>query len=71
MLAEVESAIEVLKGRVVELRLDDGRQFTGTVLGINGLGELRAEVNGIERVFNSANVSLRRQPGSRAAGRPC
>ena len=71
VLKEVEPAIEVLKGQAVELGLDDGRRLTGTVLGINGLGELRAEVNGTERVFNSAEVSLRRRDGSRAAGGPC
>lgn len=71
VLAEVESVVEVLKGRAVELRLGDGRKFTGTVLGINGLGELRAEVNGTERIFNSADVSLRGRDGSRAAGEPC
>jgi BirA family biotin operon repressor/biotin-[acetyl-CoA-carboxylase] ligase len=71
VLTEVESEVEVLKGQAVELRLDDGRKFTGTVLGINGLGELRAEVDGAERIFNSAEVSLRGRAVSKATGKPC
>ena len=59
ILSDIESELDVLNNREVGLHLDNGDQFTGTVLGVNERGELRVLVNGNERVFNSADVSLR------------
>ncbi len=56
---ELQGELGVLTGRDVNLHLDNGAQVSGTVLGINQQGELRVRVQGHERVFNSADVSLR------------
>ena len=59
ILSEIESELDALNNREVGVHLDNGQQLTGTVLGVNERGELRVLVNGNERVFNSADVSLR------------
>ena len=59
ILSDIESELDVLNNREVGVHLDHGQQLTGTVLGVNERGELRVLVNGNERVFNSADVSLR------------
>ena len=60
MLSDIERRIGVLKGRDVGLQLENGDRFTGTVLGVTPYGELRVCMNGEERVFNSADISLER-----------
>jgi BirA family biotin operon repressor/biotin-[acetyl-CoA-carboxylase] ligase len=59
ILPDIKAALDVLNGREVGVHLNNGDQLTGTVLGVNERGELRVLVNGNERVFNSADVSLR------------
>jgi biotin-(acetyl-CoA carboxylase) ligase len=60
LTTELEGQLDGLTGKDVTLNLDDGEQITGTVLGINRRGELRVLVDGHERAFNSADVSLRK-----------
>jgi BirA family biotin operon repressor/biotin-[acetyl-CoA-carboxylase] ligase len=60
IMPELEAQTGALTGKEVNLHLDNGDQLTGTVLGINQGGELRVRVQGRERVFNSADVSLRK-----------
>ena len=71
VVQDIEQRLRSLKGRTVDLYLEDGRQFEGTVLGINSRGELRVEVNGNEMVFNSADVSLRKQESRIRTGDAC
>lgn len=71
VLGEVEQALGVLKGGTVVVRLAGGEEFTGPVLGINALGELRVAADGGVRVFSSADVSLKKWPDLRAGGDPC
>lgn len=59
LTAAIEHRIGALMGREVDLQLEHGDRVSGSVLGINRLGELRVLVHGKERVFNSADVSLR------------
>jgi BirA family biotin operon repressor/biotin-[acetyl-CoA-carboxylase] ligase len=59
ILREVEDQLAILQGKTVSLHLDNGDQLTGTVLGINQRGELRVRVQGHERTFSSADVSLK------------
>jgi len=56
---ELQAELGALTGRDVNLHLGDGTQVSGTVIGINRQGELRVRVQGHERLFNSADVSLR------------
>jgi BirA family biotin operon repressor/biotin-[acetyl-CoA-carboxylase] ligase len=56
---ELQGDLGALTGSEVNLHLANGAQVSGTVLGINRQGELRVRVQGHERVFNSADVSLR------------
>ena len=71
VIQEIEQRFDVLKGQRVTMNLENGRQFEGTVLGINDRGELRVEVDGREMVFNSADVSLSRQANRIRAGDAC
>ena len=71
VLAEVDQALGLLKGGAVVVRLADGEQFTGAVLGINALGELRVAADGDVREFSSADVSLKKWDDSRAGSEPC
>ncbi len=59
ILSDIKAELDVLNNREVSVHLDNGDQLTGKVLGVNSRGELRVLVNGNERVFNSADVSLR------------
>ena len=58
ILSDIKDELDVLNNREVGVHLDNGQQLSGTVLGVNERGELRVLVNGNERVFNSADVSL-------------
>jgi BirA family biotin operon repressor/biotin-[acetyl-CoA-carboxylase] ligase len=59
ILADIKAELDVLNNREVNVHLDNGDRLTGKVLGVNERGELRVLVKGKERVFNSADVSLR------------
>ena len=70
-LSDIERELEALKGRDVNVHLENGEILTGAVLGINAMGELRVQVSGNERVFNSADVSLRQRDDQLEAGDIC
>ena len=59
IFADIRSELDALTGRDVCVHTENGDQFTGRVLGINQAGELRVKVSGQERIFNSADVSLK------------
>lgn len=58
ILDDIRDEAEVLNGRRVRLRLGSGQECAGTALGIAPTGELRVLVDGQERKFSSAEVSL-------------
>jgi len=60
ILSDIKAELEMLNNRDVSLHLDNGDQLSGTVLGVNERGELRVLIDGNERVFNSADVSLKK-----------
>lgn len=67
LLSDFKHELDVLTGKVVSVYCENGDQLTGTVLGINETGELRVLIEGNERVFNCADVSLKKfnsQPGA-------
>lgn len=59
ILPDIKAELDALNGREVGVHLVNGDRLTGTVLGVNERGELRVLVNGNERIFNSADISLR------------
>jgi BirA family biotin operon repressor/biotin-[acetyl-CoA-carboxylase] ligase len=59
ILEDIKDELDGLNNREVSVHLDNGDQLTGTALGVNERGELRVLADGNERVFNSADVSLR------------
>ena len=71
LLTEIEDELGVLTGRDVCLHFDNGEQLTGRVTGINDSGELRVLVNGQERMFSSADVSLGKPVEAPLAGGLC
>ena len=58
ILDDIREEAEILNGRRVHLRLGSGEECAGTVLGVAPTGELRVLVDGQERIFSSAEVSL-------------
>ena len=70
ILTEIKDELDMLTGRDVCIHFENDNLLTGKVLGINDKGELCVLVDGQERVFNSADVSLRR-PGEAPAGGLC
>jgi biotin-(acetyl-CoA carboxylase) ligase len=58
LLDELELALSALNDREVCVRTEPGDRITGRVLGISATGELRVSVDGQERCFSSADVSL-------------
>lgn len=60
ILSDIKHELEALNNKAVSVHLENGDQLLGTVLGINDAGELRVLVDGVERVFNSADVSLKK-----------
>ena len=66
---DISHELDALSGRKVDVHVENGDQVTGNVLGISETGELRVLVNGRERIFNSADVSLRGFEGRK--GRVC
>lgn len=67
LLSDFKHELDELTGKDVNVYRENGDQLTGTVLGINETGELRVLIEGNERVFNCADVSLKKfnsQPGA-------
>ena len=58
LLVEIGDELGRLTGRDGCLHFDNGEQLTGRVTGINDTGELCVLVDGQERIFSSADVSL-------------
>lgn len=71
ILSDIKADLDALNSREVSLHLDNGDQLSGTVLGVNERGELRVLIEGNERVFNSADVSLKKLGNSTGAGGLC
>ena len=71
ILSDIKTELEVLNNKNVSLHLDNGDQLAGTVLGVNEMGELRVLVDGKERVFNSADVSLKKLSDQAETGGLC
>jgi len=71
IISDFENELGVLTGKDVEVHLENGSQLTGVVLGINEAGELRVLVNERERVFNSADVSVKNRGDQSGAGETC
>jgi BirA family biotin operon repressor/biotin-[acetyl-CoA-carboxylase] ligase len=71
LLLDIEDELGVLTGRDVCLHFDDGDQLTGRVTGISDSGELCVLVDGQERKFSSADVSLRKHAEAPVAGDSC
>jgi BirA family biotin operon repressor/biotin-[acetyl-CoA-carboxylase] ligase len=68
---DISHALDALTGRKVDVHVENGDQVTGNVLGISETGELRVLVNGHERIFNSADVSLRGFEGRQGSRLSC
>jgi BirA family biotin operon repressor/biotin-[acetyl-CoA-carboxylase] ligase len=64
IVSDIKHEVEVFNNKPVTVLLENGERLLGTVMGVNELGELRVLVDGGERVFNSADVSIR------AVGKP-
>jgi BirA family biotin operon repressor/biotin-[acetyl-CoA-carboxylase] ligase len=71
LLMEIKDELDKMAGRNVCVHFENDVQLKGEVLGINATGELRVLVNGEERVFNSADVSLRKPGEASSAGGLC
>ena len=71
ILSDIKADLDALNSREVSLHLDNGDQLTGTVIGVNERGELRVLIDGNERIFNSADVSLKKLGNSTGAGGLC
>jgi BirA family biotin operon repressor/biotin-[acetyl-CoA-carboxylase] ligase len=72
IFTDIKGQLDAITGRDVCVHTENGDLFTGKVLGINQLGELRVLVKGHEHIFNSADVSLKginnsHEPGERHA----
>ena len=59
LLSESSDMRALFSGQQVNVLLEGGQPVQGLALGLTGGGELRVWVDGEERVFNSADVSLR------------
>ena len=71
LLSDYKHELDVLTGKDVNVYCENGDQLTGTVLGINEIGELRVLIKSNERVFNCADVSLKKLNGQPGAGGLC
>lgn len=71
LFMEIKPELDKMTGRNVCVHFENDVQVSGEVLGINATGELRVLVDGRERVFNSADVSLRRPGEASSAGGLC
>ena len=58
LVDEYRNEIESLMNQTMNVQTDDGVQLTGQVIGVTASGELRMLIDGQERIFNSAELSL-------------
>lgn len=55
--------------KAVSVLLDNGGRLQGVARGITSTGEIRILIDGEERVFNSAEISLRKQDQDKTSGK--
>ena len=63
LVDEYRKDIESLMNQIMKVQTEEGEQLTGQVIGVTASGELRMMIDGQERIFNSAELSLHGFPG--------
>ena len=71
IISDIKHELDVLTGKVVDIHVENADHLTVTVLGINDRGELRVLVEGQERVFNSADISIKALSDQAVSGELC
>jgi len=57
--ARFEEKYDYCRGKQVELLLDNGKTLQGLATGLTANAELLVQIEGVEQVFHSADVSVR------------
>lgn len=60
LISEYQAKYDVCLHKSVNVTLDNGMKFHGVANGVTAAGEIRVLINGEERIFSSAEVSLRK-----------
>jgi BirA family biotin operon repressor/biotin-[acetyl-CoA-carboxylase] ligase len=61
LVKDFQEQYDACAQKMVSVLLDNGRQLQGIALGVTSSGEIRILIDDEERVFNSAEVSLRKK----------
>jgi BirA family biotin operon repressor/biotin-[acetyl-CoA-carboxylase] ligase len=61
LIKEFQDQYDACAQKAVSVMLDNGVQLQGIACGVTPTGEIRILIDGEERVFNSAEISLRKQ----------
>ena len=61
LMLEYQQQYDVCLQRTVNVYLDNGRSMQGVVVGFEASGEIRILIEGKEQLFNSADISLRKE----------
>lgn len=68
LISEFQDKYDICARKEVSVILDNGEQLHGRACGITSMGEIRILIENKERVFNSAEISLRRLNKENPAG---
>lgn len=68
LMDEFQHRYDACTQKMVSVILDNGEQLQGLACGITSKGEIRILIDGKERKFNSAEISLRRLTGGNRPG---
>jgi len=60
LIEEFQNQYDACARKAVSVVLDNGEQLQGVACGVTSTGEIRILIDGEERVFNSAEISLRK-----------
>lgn len=71
LIEEFQNQYDACARKAVSVILECGEQLQGTACGVTSTGEIRILIDGEERVFNSAEISLRKMDQNKKPEKVC
>lgn len=71
LIEEFQDQYDACARKAVNVIMDDGEQLQGVACGVTSGGEIRILIDGEERVFNSAEISLRKGNMDKQSEKAC
>jgi BirA family biotin operon repressor/biotin-[acetyl-CoA-carboxylase] ligase len=71
LIEEFQNQYDACARKAVSVSLDNGEQLQGIACGVTSMGEIRILIDGEERIFNSAEISLKKMDQNKEPEKVC